>query len=126
MATPNNLPKFDKYVRDQMAQVNQESPTPRYGIISAYNSRTNTATVIISAPDSDGIDQILEKVPCPQYMGLQLAAPGPGQPCFVQFLSARNESRPVITHYFNHEYQKRDYYRSNDARSGVSQFYLNM
>jgi hypothetical protein len=121
-----NYPKFDKYIDDKAAQRHMGSPVPRYGIISSYDPNNNTATVILSAPDSDGIQQILDKVPCPTYMGLQMAAPEPGRPCFVTFLSSRNESRPVITHFFNHLYQKRDYYRHTDARSGVSQFYLNM
>lgn len=121
-----DYPKFDKYIKDQAAQSNMETPTPRYGIISSYNTNNNTATVILSAPDSDGIQQILDRVPCPITPGVQMAAPGPGTPCFVVFLSSRNESRPIISHFFNHEYQKRDYYRHTDARNGISQFYLNM
>lgn len=119
-------PKFDKHIEDKAAQRAQQQPIGRYGIISSYNPTNNTATVILSAPDSDSIQQILNQVPCPVYPGLQMAAPEPGRPCYVVFLSARNESRPIISHYFNHEYQKRDYYRHTDARSGVSQFYLNM
>lgn len=119
-------PKFDKYVSEKAAQRQMEMPIGRYGIVSSYDPTNNTATVILSAPDSDGIQQILSQVPCPVYPGIQTAAPEPGRPCYVEFLSARNESRPVITHYFNHEYQKRDYYRHTDARNGVSQFYLNM
>lgn len=124
MAT--NFPKFDQYMKDHAHQMKMESPIPRYGLISSFDPTTNTATVILSAPDSDGIQQILRSVPCPVYPGLQTAAPGPGQPCFVVFLSSRNESRPLVISYFNHEFNKREYRRHYDARDGVSQFYLNM
>lgn len=119
-------PNFDQHLKDQARQHASEAPVARYGSVVSYDPAKNTATVALSAKDSDGIDRYLENVPCPVFMGIQLAAPEPGRPCYVVWLSANSESRPVISHYFNHEYQKRDYYRQSDARTGVSQFYLNM
>jgi len=121
----NDRPKFNDYMRQAAAQRDLEKPISRYGLVSAYDPTDNTATVILTAPDGDVVQQILSRVPCPVYPGIQQAAPGPGIMCFVVFLSPRNEARPIITHFFNHEYRKRDYYRHNDARSGVSQFHLN-
>jgi hypothetical protein len=116
--------KFDNHIQDKIQGYADTHPTGRYGVISSYDPLTNTATVLLTAPDSDLVQQIIPKVPCPVYHGIQNAGPQPGTLCWVSFLSAKNESRPIITHFFNHNYEGKDYYRHTDARTGVPQYML--
>lgn len=120
-------PKFDNHIDERVRQRENTLPGPgRWGIISSYDQYTNTATVILASPDSDGVGDIVPNVQCPVYMGIQLAAPEPGRPCWVVFVGSKNDSRPIITNYFNFDYAKRDFYRHSDARHGVSQYMLSM
>lgn len=117
--------KFDQHIQGQINQANHEKSTSRYGIIMSYNSDDNTATVLLSSPDSDSMGDLVRKVPCPVYMGVQNVAPEPGRPCWVIFKGER-ESGPIITHYFNHAYEQFDNGRHNTARMSIPNFQINM
>lgn len=102
------------------AQQNQ-STGGRIGIIQSYDPRTNTATVMLTAPDSDTPGDIITNVMCPVLMGLQLASPEPGRPCWVVFRGS-NDKAAVIVNYFNHMFSHYDYNRLYDARSAIPKY----
>lgn len=120
-----NSPKYQKHLKETLSQHNNETPTDRYGIVASYDPVTNTAKVLSSAPDSDRLGDIYDRVPCPTTAGIQMAAPEPGRGCWLIF-SGRNEGRPMISHFFNHDYQKYDYYRHTIADNGVPNFMVSM
>lgn len=97
----------------------------RIGVISSYNAFNNTATVLVSEPDSDAIDEIIREVPCPVYMGLQNVAPEPGRMCIVVFKNGAI-TQPIITNFFNHSYKKFDYLRHNRAGYALPQYMVSM
>lgn len=114
-------PKFEKHIKGKIDQAETEKSRSRYGVITAYDRKTHTATVILTAPDSDMPSDVLKNVPCPVTIGLVTAAPEPGRPCWVTFKS-NSETFPVITHYFNHSYEKFDYKRQTEAKSAIPSF----
>lgn len=118
-------PKFRSHIRDQVDQIKNESPTSRYGIISSYDPFTNTATVILSAPDSDQVEKIERSVMCPVYPGIQMVSPQPGQGCWVIWAGGKQETRPMISHYFNWNFQKQ-YDRQYRSVHTVPQYMLSM
>ena len=122
MVIPN--PKFEKHINSNIRSHESTRPTSRYGVIAEYDGVTNTAKVILSSPDSHAVGDIIVGVACPVYPGIQIAAPEPGRPCWVVF-SGTNDSSPVISHYFNHNFQ-REYYRHTDATHDISRFIVSM
>lgn len=121
----NPNPKFDRNMKERTLQHEAERSWSRPGVIISYDRRTNLATVLLTGPSSDQTGDMVRDVPCPVYMGFQLAAPEPGRPCWVDF-RGKEDSGPVITHYFNHNYSKYDMDRSSRADTGVPQFMLHM
>lgn len=117
----NPNPKFDNYIRSQNAQFDAERSRSRPGIITSFNRIDNTATVILTGPNSDQIGDTYRDVPCPVYPGIQMAAPEAGRPCWVDF-RGKDESRPIIVSYFNHEFSRFDYSRLYAAETGVPQY----
>ena len=124
MASPN--PKFDRYIKDSIYQHNVEKSMSRYGIIHAYDAATNTATVQLSGQHSDELGETLTKVPCPVIMGVQTVAPEPGRPCWVVFKGGSNDSRAVISHYFNFDYRQFDYPRLTPSENIIPSYMIGM
>lgn len=118
-------PKFDQHIDNLMRQATQERAHPRYGVVMSYDSSDNTATVLLSAPDSDSMGDIISNVPCPVYMGVQNVAPEPGRPCWVAF-KGHNDRSPIITHFFNHAFKQYDNVRQNTAKTSIPNFHLYM
>lgn len=123
---PHPNPNFDQYLRDAMSQMEHETNTPRPGIIQSYNPVSNTATVLLVGVDSDVPHQVLTDVICPVYMGIQMAAPDSGRPCWVAFKGGVNDNKAIIVSYFNHNYQRYDYAKQTIADSGVPGYMLGL
>lgn len=119
-------PKFDKHIKEKISQARAEESANRYGIVMSYDRMSNTATVLLSAPESDGTGDLVRGVLCPVYPGIQMAAPEPGRPCWVVFKDRKGEKFPMISHYFNHNYQKFDYAKQNRHFIGLPRFYTAM
>lgn len=114
-------PKFEQYVRQTVDDHAHTKPQDRHGIVMAYDPYANTATVMLSARGSDVIGELHKNVPCPTNIGLQMAAPEPGRPCWVVF-EGNNERNPVITHFYNHDYFRYDMKRQTIAKTGTPRF----
>lgn len=122
----SNNPKFNQYIESKIQTSDETRNIDRFGVVLSYNPITNTATVLMSSPNTETAGDILENVPCPVIMGIQMAAPEPGRPCWVCFKGNRGEKYPMISHYFNHDYQKYDYNRHTTASSGIPYYMLSM
>jgi hypothetical protein len=119
-------PKFEKAIREKVVDTAaDQSYTAGYGIILDYDTTYNTATIMMSDKGSDGVGEMLTDVPCPTFIGLQLAAPEPGRPCWVNFKD-NNQQFPVVTHYFNPAYNKIDYAKQTTASNTMPRFILGM
>ena len=113
--------RFDSYISNKINLERYSRVSDRHGIILSYNHRSNTATVGLTGQDSDSITDIIKEVPCPTYNGLQLGAPDAGRHCYVVFKGGR-ESQPMITHYYNHNYEKYDYHKMSNCKSNVPKY----
>lgn len=117
-----HYPKFEKrQERDAVAR-RMSQTHGREGVVVAYNSFKNTATVILALPKSEQIGPIHKDVPCPTIPGIISVAPEPGRGCWVVFKDD-NERKPMITHFYNEHYGKYDYVTQTDATSMVPRFY---
>lgn len=114
-------PKFENHIKSRISQADSERVKSRYGIVTGYDRTSNTATVLMTASDSDLPSEVLKNVPCPVLLGVQTVAPEPGRPCWVVF-KGNSETFPVISHFFNHSYEKFDYKRQNNASTGIPSF----
>ena len=121
----NPNPKFDSHLRQQYSQREAERAWSRPGIIISYDKTENTATVLLTGPSSDQNGDVYKDVPCPVYPGIQMAAPEPGRPCWIDF-RGRDETRPIVVNYFNHNFNRFDYTRMSRAETGVPQYKLHM
>lgn len=117
---PNN-PKLNEFLHSQIDTKDAQKSTGRYGIVMSYDRKNNTATVLMSSIDSDIPSQFLTDVHCPVVMGVQTTAPEPGRPCWVTF-KTDNQQFPVISHYFNYNFQKFDHDRHYNADIGLPNF----
>lgn len=114
-----NSPKYDEHLKNVMHEDRLSRNISRPGIIQAYDPKSHTATVLMSAPDSDARGNILTNVLCPVFPGIQNVAPDLGRPCFVVFRNGQNDKKAMISHYFNHNYNKYEYTKHNFARSAI-------
>lgn len=122
----NNMPKFEKKIKDNIiTPARQQINTSGYGIIMNYDPGMNQATVMMSAMGSDFYGQMYHNVPCPTNIGVQVVAPEPGRPCFVNFKD-NNDSYPVIVTYFNHVYAQVDFSRQTTATNNTPRYMLDM
>jgi hypothetical protein len=119
-------PKFDAHLKDQMRYNEQTRSKNRQGAIMSYDKYTNTASVLLSAPDSDEIGDLITGVMCPIHPGLQLTSPEPGTMCWVEFRDTHGDQMPIITHFFNHRYAKYDYSRQANTKNGIMSYRLMM
>ena len=115
--------RFEKHLEHKIEGERGRRVTDRQGMILAYNPVKNTATVAMSGQDSDYITEIIKDVPCPTYNGIQAYAPEAGRHCYVVFKGGR-ESQPMITHYYNHDYEKYDYHRVSNSRSDIPKYLM--
>ena len=119
----------DKYISEcvqtQIQKSRANSPSGVLGVIASYDRYENTATVIVSASDTDAVEEILYKVPCPVLLGIQSVAPDPGRPCYVVFKGG-NRSQALITHFYNHNYSEYDYGRQTQADIAIPSYLLNI
>lgn len=122
----SNNQKFNKFIDSKIQRSDDTRNIDRFGVVLNYDSVTNTATVLMSSPVTESAGDILENVPCPVTMGIQTAAPEPGRPCWVCFKGSRGEKYPMISHFFNHNFQKYDYQRHTQAASGIPYYMLSM
>lgn len=114
-------------VRSIISEYNSErTGAGRFGIIQSYDERTNSATVILSSPDSDAPSDIITDVMCPVILGVQTVAPSPGQPCWIVFKGQRNDKRAVVSHYFNHSFERFNYHKQYSTESSVPRFMLGL
>lgn len=121
-----NNPMFEKKVRDNIVAPFQRTQiNSGYGVVWAYDQKTNTATVLMSAPDSDRPDQFYHHVPCPVQLGVQGSAPEEGRMCQVVFKNG-NPQWPVITNFYNYHYDALDYKKQTRARQPLPNFMLKM
>ncbi len=102
-----------------------QHPSGVLGVVASFDRYTNTATVIVSASDSDVVEEILYKVPCPVLLGVQSVAPEPGRPCYVAFKGG-NKNQALITHFYNHMYDETDYGRQTQADVALPSYLLNL
>jgi hypothetical protein len=121
-----NNPKFNKHIDNQIKAKQQTQSSGRHGIILTYNAVQNTATIGLSAPDSDVLIDLLRNVPCPTQIGVQTVAPEPGRPCWVAFKGNKDNNNAVVSHYFNHMYNSFDYPKQSGAATGVPSFLTRM
>lgn len=112
-------------IQSKIAASQASTTGMRIGVITSYNDFANTATVLISAADSDEIDEVLTDVPCPVYMGVQGVAPEPGRMCVVVFKNG-SITQPLIVNFFNQSYKKFDYLRHNKAGYTLPQYMMGM
>lgn len=112
-------------VKSHVQSDRAQHPSGVLGVVSSYDRYTNTATVMVSAADSDAIEEILYKVPCPVLLGVQSVAPEPGRPCYVAFKGG-NRNQALITHFYNHLYDETDYSRQNKANIALPSYLLNI
>ena len=114
-----------KCIKNEINTNRTQYPNGVLGVISAYDRYTNSATVIVSRPDTDEVDEILNKVPCPVLLGIQSVAPEPGLPCYVVY-KVGNRSQPLITHFYNHNYNLYNYGPQTQANVALPNFLLNI
>lgn len=97
--------------------------TGAVGTILSYDRYTNTATVLASKTETDEVGEVLTNVPCPTYMGVQMAAPEPGRLCYMIFKNG-NVTHPIITHFYNHRYDQYDYGRQIGSPNDLPTYLL--
>ena len=115
--------KFEAYIQGRISKREGQRVTDRHGVIMSYDPFKNTATVALSGQDSDNISDLTKNVPCPTYNGIQLAAPEPGRGCWVIFKGGR-ESQPVITHFFNYDYESYDYGKQSSSVNDLPRYLM--
>lgn len=120
-------PKFENKIKQNIINPNNnQSSRSGYGIVIAYNSASNTASIQMGKPHGPGMGQVYKDVPCPTTIGVQAVAPEMGRPCFVDFKGGGNSSDyyPVITTFFNHVYNKIDYTKQTQAINNTPRYIL--
>jgi hypothetical protein len=110
--------KVQKQIDQTLQNQHYQKLTDAVGVILSYDRFANTATVLISKSETDEAEEILKNVPCPTYIGVQMAAPEPGRPCVVIFRNG-NITQPLITHYYNHRYSEFDYGRQSPTQFDI-------
>lgn len=120
----NNL-DIQNQIRQAALRERAQHPSGVLGVVISYDSESNTATVVVSSADSDDIEEIIYKVPCPVLLGIQSVAPEPGRPCYVIFKGG-NRSQALISHFYNHLYNDKDYVIQSRADMAMPSYLLNI
>jgi len=121
---PVNYPKFDKKIQEQIETAQIQQAKTRPGIITLYDKRSNTATVVLEDYNSSNIGNIITNVPCPVNHGIQMVSPTIGTRCLVQFRD-RNEGNPYIVSYFDDRTGNKSFNRDYVVNTGVPRFLVN-
>ena len=119
-------PNFQKYISNQANKNLMQQTASRYGIIQDYDPITNTATVLLPDQDSDAIGEVLRSVPCPVTLGVEMAAPEAGRPCWVAMRRGQSSRGAIITNYFHHNFANVDGPKKSNMRSGIPMFMSRM
>ena len=115
-------PKFQSYIKSQADTAAMQQTASRYGVIQDYDPATHTATVLLPAQDSDAIGEILQGVPCPVTLGIEMVAPEAGRPCWVAIRRGQSNRGAIITNYFHHNFMSVDGPKKANMRSGIPGF----
>lgn len=119
----------DRQVRELKNQQRQSlssiGKSGSFGIVMQYNHIDNTANVLLAADDSEQPGEVLQSVPCPTNMGLQLCAPEPGRMCWVAYRGAP-KNHPVILAFFNPHYSYIDQPRQVSSSYTMPRYILEL
>ena len=118
-------PEVRSQIESQLHAIQNNQTTGCQGVILQYFNERNSATVLLSRQNSNLPGEVLNSVPCPYIPGLQYAAPEPGRMCWVEF-RGDNHNTPVITHFFNSNFQNVDYEAHSDSRTNIPKFMIDM
>lgn len=118
---PQNYPKFDKKIQDQIDLSQMRQSRTRPGIIMDYNKVSNTATIILDEQYSETMGSVIKNVPCPVHRGIQVVDPRMGTRCLVGFRDA-NEASPYVLNYFEDGNSKFVYNRNYHVDTGIPRF----
>lgn len=118
---PINYPKFDNKIQNQIDISRMKQSRTRPGVVMQFDKKMNTAVVILDDPLSGQLGNIINNVPCPEIMGIQMVSPGPGTRCLVGFRDD-NESSPYIITYFTDPGKNSGYFNNYVANTGIPKF----
>ena len=93
----------------------------RPGVIMQFDKKMNTAVIVLDDPFSGQVGNIINNVPCPEIMGVQMVAPSPGTRCLVGFRDD-NENNPYIVTYFTDPGKISGYSSNYFASTGIPKF----
>lgn len=111
--------KHKAQIQGEIASNRQAQMSGSLGVIIAYNSEMNTATVAMTENDSDEIREILENVPCPiSAPGVQTVSPEPGKLCWVHFANGSINS-PLIVNFYNHRFNQFEHTKQYKTAFGL-------
>lgn len=111
--------QIDKTIHDKKYQKLDNA----IGTILRYDQYSNMATILISKSETDEAEEILKNVPCPTFIGIQMAAPEPGRVCNVIFRNG-NITQPMIINYYNHRYGELDYPKQIGSQNNLPSYLL--
>jgi len=117
--------ELEKTIQSLIEQKMKQTARPRYGIVLSYNRQDNTATVLLTSPDSDKPGDIYPNVLCPTNLGIQSSEPEMGRPCWVEF-SGPDHHTPVITHFFHSSYRDMEYQQQYRATNDIPRFMMEL
>lgn len=120
-----NNARFNQSIKQTISTASDQAALPGYGMILDYDANYNTATVVMAAQGSGGIGEVYKDVPCPTTSGVQQSAPTPGQPVWVVFKD-NVQTYPVITNFFNHVYNKKQFLQQSRAVNNTPRFIYDM
>jgi len=118
---PNNYPKFDKKIDDQISNHKFQQPKTRAATIMGYNQNNHTAMILLDERYSNNIGDMMANVPCPFIYGVQTVAPTPGTRCYVSFRDSA-EREPYIINYFNDGNSGFKFIVNNSVDTGIPRY----
>lgn len=118
---PVNYPKFDKKIQEHIENYNFQQPKTRSGLITSFDIKTGTASVMLDNPHTGEIGSILNNVPYPSTEGVQTVAPLLGTRCIVAF-RGRNESEPYVLSVYDSPNNMLKRHSKNNVRTGIPRF----
>jgi hypothetical protein len=118
---PQNYPKFDKKIEDQISMSQMRQSKTRFGIVMQFDKIRNTATIIMEDINTNYMGSVLHDVPCPSIWGIQSKFPSPGTRCVVGF-SDQQERSPYIINFIDDRKTGRSFYSQYNARTGIPKF----
>jgi len=117
--------KQNQKMQDAIERNEISNSHPGYGIVLAYHPEENTVDVLMSQPGSDAPGEMFTGVPCPTTMGLQVAGPEIGRPCWVMFKDG-TRSTPMVSHFFNYSFDQFDYRKQYYVYDDLPRFMMEL